>query len=106
MINAFFQDPVLGLSVLLDPRASKTFSLDWGAEWLDAGDSVQTTIWSSDAGMIVGSSSMVANVTTVELSCSTPGNYSVTNTVTTAGVAGAPGVTDARTFTVQVREVR
>jgi hypothetical protein len=82
------------------------FSLDWGTEWLDAGDSIQTTAWTADTGMIIGTSSMVNNITSVELSCSALGNYNVTNTVTTAGVGGAPGVTDARTFVVQVREVK
>jgi hypothetical protein len=106
MINAFFNDPVFGLSVLLDPRASKTFSLDWGTEWLDAGDAILTTTWNADTGMTIVGSSMVNNITTVELMCAVAGNYNVTNTVTTAGIAGSPGITDARTFTVQVREVR
>lgn len=101
MKSAFYYDPVLGLSVILDPRAIKNFSLDWGTERLAVGDSLVSSSWTLDPALTKVSQSIDTNagITTVQISCAVPGNYVATNVVVTNQI------TDVWSFVVQVREV-
>jgi hypothetical protein len=101
--SAFFYDPVLGLSVVLDPQAQKNFSLDWGTERLAPGDSLVSSTWQLDPALTLLAQSFTSNtnITTIKMALASgaePGNYQATNVVVTNQI------TDVWSFTVQVRE--
>lgn len=80
-----------------DPQATTDFSFDW-TDPLGT-DTIASSIWTADAGITVVRSNFTGAVATVFLSGGTEGtNYSVTNTVTTAG-----GRTLAANFVLAVK---
>src|SRR4029077_3895415 len=69
-----------------DPQSVIDFSIDWTAPLAGSSDSILTSTWTADAGIIVVSSTYVTDTTTVFLSGGTDQTrYKVTNVVTTAG---------------------
>jgi hypothetical protein len=62
---------------------------DWGFNWatLLNGDTIATSVWTvAPAGLTVGAESNTATLTTIWLAGGTLGeNYTLTNTITTAG---------------------
>ena len=85
-----------------DPQAYLDYSLDWGAEWLDTGDTVTASVWSVTPvnGLLIGDQPFTAEVTTVWLSGGTAGeSYTVTNHITTA-----EGREDERSLLIEVTE--
>jgi len=81
-----------------DPSAVLDYTVDW-SDWLDT-DTIATSEWTVPSGITKDSDTNTDTTATVWLSGGTAGeNYSVTNTITTAG-----GRTDQRTIHIQVRE--
>lgn len=65
-----------------DPQATLDYSIDW-AQWL-AGDTIQTSAWILQAGIVLSASSSTTTTTTVWLFGGTAGQtYKITNMITT-----------------------
>lgn len=85
-----------------DPQAILDYSLDWGTEWLEDGDTITASAWTADPAddLTVDDQPYTATVTTVWLSGGLAGSaYVVTNHITTA-----LGREDDRSLLVEVVE--
>ena len=69
-----------------DPDENLDYSFDWNEDgWLDSGDTIDSSVWSTPTGLTEGSKSNDTTTTTVWLSGGTAGKrYPVVNRVTTA----------------------
>lgn len=81
-----------------DPDAILSYGFNW-TEWLN-GDTIATSDWLLPSGITEDSASNTTTATQIIISGGTAGtSYVVTNRITTAG-----GLTEDRSFTLQVRE--
>jgi len=81
-----------------DPDAVLDYSIDW-EDWLD-GDTISTSSWTLQSGIVKESDSKTTTVTTIWISGGTVGKvYAVTNRIVTAASR-----TEDRTFYLDVRE--
>lgn len=83
-----------------DPDAIIDWAIDWGQDYLQEGETIQSSEWlvepQEDGGIAVDSESHTATATVVFLSGGVVGNvYRVTNRVTTSS-----GRTDDRSLTL------
>lgn len=83
-----------------DPDAILDYVIDWSS-WLATGDTIVASTWiSSDAALVVDSSSFTAtNATAVVSGGDNRRRYSLTNRVTTAA-----GLVDDRTITIRIAQ--
>lgn len=82
-----------------DKDAVLDYSLDW-ADWLSAGDTIDTSVWAADAGVILTNQSTSGAITSVWVSGGTPGSwYSLTNSVVSAN-----GKRDQRTIQLLITD--
>jgi hypothetical protein len=83
-----------------DPNAVLDYVIDWGDEWLEAGDEISTSAWTIPTGITKDSDTKTTTTTTIWLSGGTDGvSYDIVNRIVTTG-----GRTDDRTITIKVRE--
>ena len=83
-----------------DPNAVLDYVIDWGDEWLEAGDEISTSTWTVPTGITKDSDTKTTTTTTIWLSGGTDGvSYDIVNRIVTTG-----GRTDDRTITIKVRE--
>jgi hypothetical protein len=83
-----------------DPNAVLDYVIDWGDEWLEAGDEISTSTWTVPTGITKDSDDKTATITTIWLSGGTDGvTYDIVNRIVTTG-----GRIDDRTITIKVRE--
>lgn len=81
-----------------DPDAILDYKLNW-AEWLD-GDTISSSAWTAENGIVITASSTTNQVATVWLSGGISGQaYEARNRITTTG-----GRTDDRTIRVYIKE--
>lgn len=84
---------------LKDPDATLDFGIDW-SDWLASGETISTSVWTVEAGIMEESNSHTDDVATIWLSGGTAGNtYTLTNRITTSG-----GRTDDRSILIKVEE--
>lgn len=82
-----------------DPGENLDYGIDW-SDWLAAGETISTSVWTVAAGLTKGSDSNTTTTTTVWLSGGTAGTtYRVENAVTTN--ASRTGV---RSFLIVVQD--
>lgn len=80
-----------------DPDAYLDWRWDW-TDWLDAGETISSSVMTVSAGLVKESESASLSSTTVWLSGGTTGTvYSVANRITTSA-----GRIDERTITIRV----
>ena len=80
-----------------DPDAKLDFGFDW-SEWLDRGETINTSDWSVPEGITEVSDSKTDTVTTVWLSGGVEGQeYTITNSIITTGSRE-----DDRSFKVKI----
>lgn len=80
-----------------DPSAVLDYGFDW-SEWLDAGENITTSTWTSSVGITIDSSSHSLTSSTVWLSGGTSSQvYEVTNEIITNA-----GRTDQRSLNIRV----
>lgn len=81
-----------------DPLATLDYTVDW-SDWLDAGDTIDTSTWTIDAGITSSLESNTTTTATVWLSGGVSGtSYNVVNIITTT-----LGRIQPRTLTIFVR---
>jgi len=82
-----------------DPGAVLDYSIDWGAGYLQSGETLSSSIWTIfPADMTQNSASNAAGVTSITVSGGAVGQiYQLTNRITTS-----QGRTDERSITVRV----
>ena len=86
-----------GIWIHKDPNAVLDYQVDWTA-WLGAGETIITSSWTVQLGIINDSSNFSGGVTTIWLSGGTLGKeYMVTNRIVTSA-----GRQEARSFRVVV----
>lgn len=84
-------------SYIKDPDAVLDYLFDWSA-WLSAGETIQTSAVTAEAGITVDSDTNTTTATTVWLSGGTVGeSYQITNRIVTN-----QGRTDDRTIDIYV----
>lgn len=99
MATSFKQD-ALGYFILKDPDANLDYQLNWAdtgplGSWLGA-DTIVSTIWTVDAGLIKGTDTFTPTTATIWLSGGVAGTtYNVSVIITTAA-----GRTDERSFRI------
>jgi len=74
-------------TTIKDPEAVIDYTIDWAATMAESSpsDTIATSAWTADNGVVVDSDSETTTTTTVWVSGGTRGKYSsVVNTVTTA----------------------
>lgn len=85
-----------------DPDATIKYGMDW-SEYLGT-EQILSSIWISDGGLVIESSSYDTSSTAVLLSGGTAGvQYTVTNRITYTGTGG--NETDDRSIIVPVRQL-
>jgi len=84
-----------------DPSDTTSYGFDYTTlGWLASGDTLDTSSWSSDAGITLVSDTFTDTQANVLISGGTSGvDYVVTNTITTDN-----GLTKQTSFTLRVRE--
>lgn len=79
------------------PASVLDYSFDW-SEWLQAGQIIETSSWSSDTGLTIDSDAKTTTKATAFISGGVEGNsYFVSNTVVTND-----GLTAKRSFIIKV----
>ena len=87
------------MTYIKDPDAILDYSINWSS-WLVTGDTITTSTWTAEAGIMIDSDTNTTTATTVWLSGGTAGeSYDVTNHIVTDD-----GREDDRTITILVRE--
>lgn len=105
----------LGFVVSADELPSIEFAvgeeLDVGIDYaklLETGETIDSSVWAVDAGVSPGASTIIGTVSVLWLSflASAPGSYTLTNTITTSGVAGGPPRRYVRSFVINLVALR
>ena len=83
-----------------DPDATLDYAFDWGEEWLESGEVINTHIVTVDTGITKDSSSDTGSIVTIWLSGGTAGvNYNIACKIITS-----LNRTDERSITIRCRE--
>ena len=89
---------IMAQAFLKDPDSVLDYHINWDS-WLN-GDTISTSSWTADAGIVIDSDSNTSTAATVWLSSGTAANeYTVTNQIVTAGSR-----TDDRSIYILVNE--
>ncbi len=92
-----FQTDSSGLFARQQVSAYLDYAFDW-SDWLQSGDSIQTSVWGTDSKLTTNTENIVGAITSVWIQGGTAGTwYAVTNTVTSK-----MGRTDSRTFRLYI----
>ena len=83
-----------------DPASVLDYTIDWGTNWLAAGETISTSAWTVESGITKDSDSNTTTTATVWLSGGTAGTvYTVTNRITTSA-----GRTAERSLYIKVED--
>jgi len=83
-----------------DPQAKLDYQFDWGTNWLETGDTIESVVWTVPSGLTKESQSNTTTTATVWLSGGVDGrSYDIICQITTDD-----GREDQRTFTLPVAD--